>query len=353
MVFERHSDFERIRNEFIKYYGSVKMGDDEYRAWLKALNLDEDKSYGSSQKEKFSFLKPMIAKLKEDKDNIYYRVLVGFPLTSMNDNLYTQSKLSAAAGGLVDAFDCNLNHIHDLEFTGCRYIAARFEDGAVEAVLKVPRALLCTIDLSQHYYEVGEGKPLYQYIDEGTIVNQSLEADETGGFHFTGSALLTKDTLPGIPLSRIFPLETVVSEALSASQMLKAKPRKLQIVGLGKEESMSANGQNLPAPQDGDAPKGNSSVDARSGGESGGKPVEGSAEYISQLKVEKLQAEKRAKDLELQLEAKNKGTDLENEAKVKGFELALGKANSELLTESTARQKAEGRIIELETRNNR
>ena len=344
---ERHSDFERIRNEFIKYYGSVKMGDDEYRAWLKALNLDEDKSYGSSQKEKFSFLKPMIAKLKEDKDNIYYRVLVGFPLTSMNDNLYTQSKLSAAAGGLVDAFDCNLNHIHDLEFTGCRYIAARFEDGAVEAVLKVPRALLCTIDLSQHYYEVGEGKPLYQYIDEGTIVNQSLEADETGGFHFTGSALLTKDTLPGIPLSRIFPLETVVSEALSASQMLKAKLPKLQIVGLGKEESMSANGQNLPAPQDGIAQKGKDSADAGSDVVNGGKPVDGSAEYISQLKVEKLQAEKRAKDLELRLEALNKGAALESEAKVKGFELALETAKNELLKESTARQKADGRIIEL------
>ena len=133
----RHSDFERIRNEFIKYYGA-EAGDQEYQAWIKALNLDETKSYGSSQREKFSFIKPMLSKLKEDKENVYYKVLVGFPITSMNDNLYTQSKLTAAADSLVGAFDCNLNHLPGYKLPGVRYVAAKFEDGAVEAVLKVP-----------------------------------------------------------------------------------------------------------------------------------------------------------------------------------------------------------------------
>jgi hypothetical protein len=125
MGLERHADFERIRAEFIKYYGSVQEGDREHQAWRKALGLDEDKSYGQSQ-ERFSFVKPMLAKLREDQDNVYYRVLVGFPLKSMNDNLYTQGKLSAAAGGLVNAFDLNLNHSKNLQLKGCRYVAAKF-----------------------------------------------------------------------------------------------------------------------------------------------------------------------------------------------------------------------------------
>ncbi len=347
---ERHYDFVRIRNEFIKYYGAS--GEEEYYFWLHALKLNENKPYGLSQ-ERFSFIKDQIQKLKEDIKNVYYKVLVGFPLTSMNGNLYTQDKLSAAAGTLINSFNLNLNHYPSLELPGVQYVAAKFEDGAVEAVLKVPKDTLVNLDLERKVYEVGRGKPLFSYIDEGVIINQSLEAESNPEFHFTGSALLTKDTLPGIPLSRIMPLETVVSEALSASQMLKAKPRKLQIVGLGKEKEMSANGQNLPAQQDGDQQKGKNSIEGAVVSKNGDKPVEGSAEYISQLKVEKLQAEKHSKDLELQLEALNKGAALESEAKVKGFELALETAKNELLKESTARQKADGRIVELEARNSK
>ncbi len=93
-------------------------------------------------------------------------------------------------------------------------------------------------------YDIGEGKPLYEWIDEHVIVNQSLEATEMGGFHFVGSALLTKDTLPGIPLSRIFPLEHVVSEALSASQKINGKTVKIQIKGL---TNMSEGYSKLPS----------------------------------------------------------------------------------------------------------
>ncbi len=270
MSTKRHADFERIRNEFIKYYGGVEAGDREYHIWLKALNLDETKSYAFSQREKFSFIKPMLAKLKEDKENVYYKVLVGFPLTSMNDNLYTQSKLSAAANGLVDAFDCNLNHLPGMELPGVRYIAAKFEDGAVEAVLKVPKSLRCSIDLTQHMYDIGEGKPLYEWIDEHVIVNQSLEASEQGGFHFVGSALLTKDTLPGIPLSRIFPLESVVSEALSASQKLKGKTLKIQVTGLSK---MSEGTHSCPVGQHWDENKGACVPDEGTGNKPEGSDV--------------------------------------------------------------------------------
>jgi hypothetical protein len=92
--------------------------------------------------------------------------------------------------------------------SGVTYELAEFEDGAVEAVLKVPKHFLCHVDLKNHIYAVGRGRPLYQLIDEEVIVNQSLEADRYPKFVFTGSALLTKDVLPGIPLSRIFLLVT-------------------------------------------------------------------------------------------------------------------------------------------------
>lgn len=242
----RHPDFERIRNEFIKYYGDV--GDAEYHDWLQALNLDETKAYAMSQREKFSFIKPFLTKLREDEQAVYYGVLVGFPLTSMNENPYYKDELEAAAKDLVNAFDCNFCHT-TLKLPGIRYAAAKYEDGAVEAVLRVPKALLATIDVKQNTCELGQGRPFYTYIDDGTIVNQSLEADRDP-FKFTGSALLTKTTLPGIPLSRIFPLADVVAEALSASKSLKGKRVKLQVTGLMENTQMSQEcptGQHLDA----------------------------------------------------------------------------------------------------------
>ena len=294
----RHPDFERIHAEFIKYYGA-KTGDEEYYSWIKALNLDETKSYAFSQREKFSFIKPIIDRLKEDKENVYYQVLVGFPLRSMNDNLYTQSKLSAAASGLVDAFDCNFNHLPGYELPGCRYVAAKFEDGAVEAVLKVPRDLLCNIDLQTHAYEIGSGRPLFEWIDEGVIYNQSLEATEYPEFHFVGSALLTKDTLPGIPLSKIFPLENVISEALSASQKLKGKLVKIQIKGLGNmsEATSCPTGQHwdeekgacVPDEGTGQPPVASNVSSGSNVGDTSGKPLE--AEYPFDQCISDMQAQ--------------------------------------------------------------
>ena len=396
----RHPDFERIRNEFIKYYGA-EAGDQEYQAWLKALNLDETQSYGSSQREKFSFIKPMLAKLKEDKENVYYKVLVGFPLTSMNDHLYTRSKLTAAAETLVDAFDCNLNHLPGYDLPGVRYVAAKFEDGAVEAVLKVPKALRCNIDLTQHMYDIGEGKPLYEWIDEHVIVNQSLEATEMGGFHFVGSALLTKDTLPGIPLSRIFPLEHVVSEALSASQKINGKTVKIQIKGL---TNMSEGTQSCPVGQHWDENKGACVPDEGTGktpegtsvsvgdniADSSRKPIEAaalalklaktsqeaaqlfaermkndplfayavaeierlktsqSALAISSLNVAKARVESELENLKLTTAAQLESAKNEAAAKMKGSELKAAKAEENFIEESRRRQKAEGKVEDLE-----
>lgn len=402
---ERHADFDRIRNEFIRYYKSVDVGHSEYMTWLKELNLDENRSYGSSQREKFSFIKPMIAKLREDKNSVYYRVLVGMPLRSMNDNLYSQSDLTKAAEDLINAFDCNLNHVDSLKLPGVRYIAARFEDGAVEAVLKVPKSLRCSIDLTRHMYDIGEGKPLYEWIDEKVIVNQSLEADYTPGFHFVGSALLTKDTLPGIPLSRIFPLESVVSEALSTSQKLKAKTLKIQVTGLkemSQDPKTSTEPHQCPVGQhwDNDAgacvpdvgatgnPQGTDVATGQNVGDDSKKPVETvetlkaeiqrlkesqSAQEMASLRVAKNRAEsavvttelkaaqaieaatkeaakkieaaeKRVADVESSVEIINKTA----EVKIKAAELKAETAEQNFVEESKKRSKLEGELARLE-----
>jgi hypothetical protein len=417
----RHKDFVRIHGEFARYYCQDQLtcaeADKQYYSWLRDLKLDETKPYGEA-KESFSFVKDMIKKWKEDEKNIYYKVLVGFPTRSMNDNVYGQGDLIAMAHSLVGV-PINMNHHQSLTMQGPDFVAAQFEDGAVEGVLKVPRSTICPI--------CGGDKPLHQLIDEKGIVNVSLEADSRP-FRFTGCALLTTDVLPGIPMARIFPMEKYLSEALSASKTLKGKSLKIDVVGIKmtkKREDVQPlcpDGQErdetglcVPKAPPSENPKGTDvaqgtpaaddtstkSVEACSHlnpdgtfiggfqgcmdhmmtckglpeenakklcafiGRAAGKiasftkeqrdilieiisdamkedliPASERALEISTLQVQKLQAEKRANDTELQCAAK-----------LKGIEVSLAETNELLKKESLARQKAEGRIIELENRN--
>lgn len=222
----RHRDFARIHGEFVKYYCKDQpmctAADDEYYAWLKGYNLDETGPYGAAQ-EAFRFVKDMIQRWKEDAKNVFYKVLVAFPVTSMNGNVYEKGDLIAMAHSLVGP-PVNMNHKRTLELPGVEYVASQFEDGAVEAVLKVPKSTICPVCEERN-------KPLYQMIDEKRILNVSLEG-EGRPFRFTGCALLTTDVLPGIPMARIFPMERYLSEAFSAPKTLKVKTRRIEISGI-------------------------------------------------------------------------------------------------------------------------
>ena len=211
---ERHPDFERIFDEHVKYYckgGPVcNEAVQAYNDWLKLLDLDENKRYGESF-EAFRFAKDIIEFAKEDKENKYYKVLIGFPLKSMNGNVYTEAELKQAAETVVGLVP-NLNHYPEymLEATEkdikAEFIAAAYEDGSVESMLKVPKELACP--------DCSKGTKIYTLIDEKFIVNVSLEASCSregvcNNMEFTGCALLTakpiedsphKKTLPGIPL---------------------------------------------------------------------------------------------------------------------------------------------------------
>lgn len=243
-VLNRHPDFQRIFDEFQKYYCKDKApcdeGEKQYYDWLKLLDLDETKRYGECI-EAFRWAKDMITLTKEDEDHKYYKILVAFPLTSMNGNVYTEDELNQAAKTLIGKVP-NINHIKDYKLIDpdnpkikAEGVGAKYEDGAVELLAKIHKQLKCP--------DCNKGYTICQLIDDKKIVNVSLEANcKTGhgddgcrGMEFVTWAFLTADdiqgsphtkTLPGIPLARVFPLEGIMSEAVKTLKTGKAPQKK-------------------------------------------------------------------------------------------------------------------------------
>ena len=184
----RHFDFQRIYDEFCGYYKDRAKGDSEYYSWLRALKLDEQNCYGAAR-ESFRWAKGMLNFLKEDADNKYYGIVVGLPITSMNGNVYKERDLIAAALSLKGKHP-SLNHKDKFWFNEnskwgtLTVVDAKYEDGAVEAVLKVPKTTICPIC---------KGAPMYELIDNQQIVNVSLEGTIEGAFEllkdYTGEIL--------------------------------------------------------------------------------------------------------------------------------------------------------------------
>jgi len=230
----RHIDFQRIYDEFCTYYKERGRGESEYYSWLKALELDEANEYGRAY-ESFKWAKDMLSLFKEDADNKYYKILVGFPIKSMNGNVYKERDLIAAALSLKGKHP-SLNHKGEYWFSPANLLntwgnltikGGKYEDGAVEAILQVPKSAVCPIC---------DGARMTTLIDEQRIVNVSLEGVCAGvctdgsceGFTFTDPpfTLLTTDVLPGIPLARIKPLEAYLPFTRSQSSINRGKRKK-------------------------------------------------------------------------------------------------------------------------------
>jgi len=230
----RHADFERIYGEFINHFGK-KQGDMEYNAWIKDIGADETKSYGKCL-ESFKWAKELIQKFKEDDDNEYFRVWPAFPIKSMNGNVYTKKELEDAAASLVGKVP-TMNHKGKYILHGAKYVGSKYEDDAVEAILKVPKKLECPIPKWN--------KTVCKMVHDKDIVNVSLELSPGSGdgkpkMEFDTVTLLTKDVLPGIPLARIRPLETIMREAFEMRTMAK----KIKVVVEGAE----VDGLKVPDP---------------------------------------------------------------------------------------------------------
>jgi len=213
----RHPDFEKIYRQFMKRYcgspdNECKKGRRIYYAWLNTHGLDDTKPYRKPQ-EAFKWAEPLIRLAKEDRNAKYYKVEALFPVSSMNRNVYTEEELIRAARTLIGK-PVNMNH-ESPPLEGVEIVDAEYEDGAVEVLLKVSRNAMF------------EGKKIVDMIDNGEIMHVSVEgacrirrptiADNDFGFSceglvFTGLALLRKDVLPGVPLTRIEPVEKIVSD---------------------------------------------------------------------------------------------------------------------------------------------
>lgn len=205
----RSADFEKIYQAFMWRYCSGQaecdVGRSNYYAWLSKLGLDDTKPYQHPQesREKFSWIKPHLEFIKEDEQAKYFKVEALFPLSSMNRNVYTKDELIKACRTLIGK-PVNLNHTSEI-LPEVQIVDADYEDNTVECLDRIEK----------------DSKAL-QMIERGDIMQVSIEAaclrgtEETPegsackGQIFTGKALLTKDVLPGVPLTRIMPVEKLV-----------------------------------------------------------------------------------------------------------------------------------------------
>jgi len=207
----RHSDFEKIRSAFIKRYGVD--GEKEYQHWLSVMKLDETLPYGSPPKESFSWAKCHIQRVKEDETAKWYKVEALFPWTSMNANKYTAEELAAGTRTLVSK-PSNLNHTE--EKLPIELIDAQFENNVSEVLARIPKDAVSSAGNLCDLLDNAETNPkgiMHVSIEAHGVRPDTFGADgsrQCNGLQFDGLAWLTKDVLPGVPVTRIQPFEQLL-----------------------------------------------------------------------------------------------------------------------------------------------
>jgi hypothetical protein len=203
----RHPDFEKIHAAFMQHYSkNVQLVEERYSGWVKDSNLDESQSYylqgaqrAAKTKQNFDWAKLLMEFIKEDTDAYYYKVEALFPVESMNKDTppFTRDEVLQSARSLTGK-PSDLNHDHTKMLEGVEVTAAQFEDDCVECVVRVPKTSI-----------------LVGMIQRKEIVSVSIEGEWSHGIPgqglvLTGLGWLTKETmLPGIPLTRIMPVEQI------------------------------------------------------------------------------------------------------------------------------------------------
>lgn len=230
----RHLDFERILSAFIKRYGVD--GEKEYQHWLSVMKLDETLPYGSPPKESFSWAKCHIQRVKEDEKAKWYKVEALFPWTSMNANKYTDEELASGTRTLVGKPN-NLNHT--VEILPIDLPDAQYENKVSEVLARIPKDAVCSAGNLCELIDNAETNPkgiMHVSIEAHGVRPDTLGADgsrQCNGLQFDGLAWLTKDVLPGVPVTRIQPFEQLL-ECLgcpgcgSKAQAAKEEKNKLE-----------------------------------------------------------------------------------------------------------------------------
>jgi len=212
----KHPDFQKIYDAFMWRYcqdhKECDVGKNYYYGWLKNMGLDDTKPYQRPQ-ERFSWIEPYFKYLKEDEHAKYFKVEALFPLTSMNNNIYTEEELLRGTRTLIGKTP-NWNHTPQMA-PEVQVYDAEYEGSCAECLLRVLK----------------DSRALRE-IETGNVVHVSVEIDclrgsewtpegsTCAGLVFTGLALLTKDVLPGVPLTRIMPVEKLV-ESFTVTDVTK------------------------------------------------------------------------------------------------------------------------------------
>ncbi len=216
----RHPDFEKIHTAFLAHYSKdPNLGESRYADWVKFSGLDESQSYylqgaarANKSRQSFEWANFLLQFVKEDNDAKYYQVEALFPVESMNKDSppFTRDEVLQAARSLTGK-PSDLNHDFSKTLVGVEVVAAQFEDDCVECIVRVPKV-----------------SPLVGMIERKEIVNVSIEGEWSHGVPghglvLTGLGWLTKDTmLPGIPLTRIMPVEKI-AESFKGVEILEEK----------------------------------------------------------------------------------------------------------------------------------
>jgi hypothetical protein len=201
----RHPDFEKIHSAFLSHYGKdPALGEARYAEWVKVSDLDETQSYyaqgaaRAKSKQSFEWANFLLQFVKEDQEACYYKVEALFLVESMNGDVFTKEEVLQAARSLTGRPN-NLNHDPLQMLKDVEVVAAQFEDNCVECLVRILKT-----------------STVIGMIDRKEIVSVSIEGDWSHGIPerglvLTGLAWLTKDKkLPGIPLTRIMPVEHIV-----------------------------------------------------------------------------------------------------------------------------------------------
>ena len=231
-----HTDFKRILTDFISLFGG-EAGQVKYDEFISQYGLDPTQSYASQLTreclngvcEPFGWAKPLIQYLKKDEEAKYYKVRALTATLSMNANDYSDLEEIERSARTLTWRPLNLNHDprQMLPFPQNRVDWAEYEDKAVEAIIRIDN----------------EQADIQDKIDNGDIVNPSIEGEPRGGYrtedrkvpkwyNFTALALLEKDaTLPGVPTTIGFEplflnesLGRSLVESLSMEQPTSEKP---------------------------------------------------------------------------------------------------------------------------------
>lgn len=224
-----HKDFQKILSQFKIQWGEID-GKARFNLWVRKRGLNVDKPYDETQikksklgvhkiecvkdlesfKESFQWARPLIQLLKTNKDGKLYRVEAHFALTSMNSTIYTRQELLEAVHTLPGQ-PCNVNHIlPDGLLEGVEIIGANFENECNECLVFVRNGVR---DL--------KGRDFQNCLDNGLIDQVSIEVvaedvtfkpdgKQLHKMRYVGLAFLDEDALPGIPLTRIMSVESVM-----------------------------------------------------------------------------------------------------------------------------------------------